>query len=377
MLAQRVPLLDLKAQYALIRERRAARRDTCMRHPAFYSGCRSGGARARTGSISRSATCSWRVLGHRRPACGTDGDRCWCERRSHHVAVFVLCHCRIDCEAGCKTGFRRHRFCNLQHRRSARGGCCDLPDEGDRSRASLRPKRRYETDPRHCDPGWCRRGRGRRPGDWRPLSRSRARWHRNSRMFLLFSKQESRRLWRWRSRDDARPRARTSAPRDPAARWRSEISSRRAWRKLQARCLASSDTAGKASALAWLDGCASTERRAIRAAVRGGRPDSNGRSSSHAPPVVPTSTISLSFAFRSARHFGRIFRTRGIGTEVYYPLPLHLQPCFRDLGYKTGSFPVAEAAAREVLALPIYGELSESQQAWVVETVQTFFQQRA
>ena len=70
-------------------------------------------------------------------------------------------------------------------------------------------------------------------------------------------------------------------------------------------------------------------------------------------------------------------QSQGIGTEVYYPLPLHLQPCFRELGYRAGSFPAAEAAAREVLALPIYGELSESQQAWVVEAIQTFFQQRA
>ncbi len=70
-------------------------------------------------------------------------------------------------------------------------------------------------------------------------------------------------------------------------------------------------------------------------------------------------------------------QTQGIGTEVYYPMPLHLQPCFRDLGYAAGSFPVAEAAAREVLALPIYGELSEAQQAWVVEAIRLFFQQRA
>ena len=69
--------------------------------------------------------------------------------------------------------------------------------------------------------------------------------------------------------------------------------------------------------------------------------------------------------------------TQGVGTEVYYPVPLHLQPCFRGLSHGTGSFPAAESAAREVLAIPIYGELSEAQQAWVVEAIRVFFQQRA
>ena len=68
---------------------------------------------------------------------------------------------------------------------------------------------------------------------------------------------------------------------------------------------------------------------------------------------------------------------RGVGTEVYYPLPLHLQPCFRELGCAPGAFPEAEAAAREVLALPIYGELTEAQQAWVVEAIREFFSRRA
>jgi len=64
---------------------------------------------------------------------------------------------------------------------------------------------------------------------------------------------------------------------------------------------------------------------------------------------------------------------RGIGTSIYYPLPLHLQPCFAYLGYRAGQFPVAEAAARRVLALPCYPELTEAQQACVAQSIREFF----
>ena len=77
--------------------------------------------------------------------------------------------------------------------------------------------------------------------------------------------------------------------------------------------------------------------------------------------------------FRDRDRLQSFLRQKGIETEIYYPIPLHLQECFQHLGYHKEDFPEAEAAARESLALPIFSEITELQQRYVVEQIREFY----
>jgi dTDP-4-amino-4,6-dideoxygalactose transaminase len=90
-------------------------------------------------------------------------------------------------------------------------------------------------------------------------------------------------------------------------------------------------------------------------------------------PLEPAdrSHIFNQFVIRTSDRDGlkRHLDQQGIGTEIYYPVPFHLQPCFADLGYRQGAFPHAERAAQESLAIPVYGEMTAAQQETVVAAI--------
>ena len=97
-------------------------------------------------------------------------------------------------------------------------------------------------------------------------------------------------------------------------------------------------------------------------------------------PVIEPANISIynQYTIRAAKRdeLQEHLKKKGIGNSIYYPLPLHLQPCFEYLGYAEGAFPESERAAKEVISLPVYPELTESQLDEVIGAVREFYGDR-
>jgi len=92
------------------------------------------------------------------------------------------------------------------------------------------------------------------------------------------------------------------------------------------------------------------------------------------PAAYQTRHVYNQFVVRSPQRdrLRAYLKDHGVGSEIYYPLPLHQQACFQDLGYREGDFPQSERAAREVLALPVYPGLSRDDLSYVAEVLGTF-----
>jgi dTDP-4-amino-4,6-dideoxygalactose transaminase len=101
-------------------------------------------------------------------------------------------------------------------------------------------------------------------------------------------------------------------------------------------------------------------------------------------PVVPaeptgyqTRHVYNQFVIRSAKRdeLQAHLKSAGIGSEIYYPLPLHLQPCYAELGYKRGDFPISEKLAVESLALPVHAELAADDVDYICDSIRSFYVQ--
>lgn len=95
-------------------------------------------------------------------------------------------------------------------------------------------------------------------------------------------------------------------------------------------------------------------------------------------PVVDRANYHVynQFTIRTSRRdkLSAYLTQHGVGNKIYYPVPLHLQECYQELGYRKGRLPASEKAAKEVLSLPIYSELTTEQMTYVVDTIREFFQ---
>jgi dTDP-4-amino-4,6-dideoxygalactose transaminase len=97
------------------------------------------------------------------------------------------------------------------------------------------------------------------------------------------------------------------------------------------------------------------------------------------PTVVTNRHIFNQYVIRTSgrNELQAFLQKKGVGTEVYYPVPMHLQDCFAYLGYEAGEFPQSERAAEESLALPVYPELTDAQARYVVGCIREFLDENA
>jgi dTDP-4-amino-4,6-dideoxygalactose transaminase len=100
------------------------------------------------------------------------------------------------------------------------------------------------------------------------------------------------------------------------------------------------------------------------------------------PPAVPGAGVrhvynQFTIRCKQRDELKDFLKTKGIPTEIYYPLCLHLQPAFAYLGYQAGRYPVAEKASTEVISLPVSAELASDQQRWIAQSIGEFYCQKA
>ena len=94
-------------------------------------------------------------------------------------------------------------------------------------------------------------------------------------------------------------------------------------------------------------------------------------------PVVPSYTTHIYHQYTlrvkgSNKGFVEYLQANGIDSRVFYPVPLHLQKCFKYLGYKVGDFPEAESAAKQIFTLPIYPEMTQEEKDYIIQTIGEF-----